>query len=285
MGKYRDIQVARGRWRGVVWVTLVVLFACPALARRILVLYRGGIPAYMAIVEAVAGLADEKVLTLDVKGDDQSPGLANRLRGFRPELVVAVGKAALKKSASLEFDAPVVFCMVLHPGEVLPKTLDRPYVGLGMFVDPREQVEIFVKAFEWAKTVGFIYTEEGSGELELKLKNELIARQIRVVETSVGDSRDALVALESLKERVNAYWLLPDRVVLTEPFLQRLMEVSFRYSQPVVTFSRKGVEAGADLALVFDERDVAMDVVRLVKSLNFSIKRMGYICYPCPDGN
>ena len=259
------------------WFVAVLLFVGwpgQAYAKKIAVLFRGDIPPYLAILESLEKRSGDRVLGLDViKNGAQSPGLGARIREFRPDVVVAVGRKALKTAVALKPGVPVMFCMVLYPWKILKDVEAGNFIGLGMYVDSKDQVDMFVKAFEWAKRVGFVRTEGCCNEVQKRLKQELSERGVKVVDMTVTDSRSALKALESLKDRVNAYWLLPDREVLTAPFMQRLMELSFRFSQPVISFSRKGVAAGADMALVFDEHDVARELNRVLDTLRLKGKK------------
>lgn len=243
----------------------LLVFTDTAPAKRIAVLYRGDILPCLAIVDALEQRPNDKILSLDIlKADKQSPGIDKRLHAFRPDFVVAVGKGALQTAARVGPRVPVVFGMVLNPLSVLKGKRNRLYVGVGMYVDPDRQAKMFVQSLPGAKRVGIIYTRKYSGDVARQFIHALSAKGVAVINTRVSDSRSALAALDGMKKRVDAYWLLPDRVVMTPEFMHRLMKISFRQSQPVISFSRKGVHSGACLAMVFNGQDLARALNRLL---------------------
>ena len=256
-----------------------------ALAKRVAVLYRGDIMPYLTIVDTLEQRPHDTIFSLDiVKAAKQSPGIDARLRAFHPDLVVAVGKGALRTASGIGSRVPVVFCMVLHPESVLKNTWNRLFVGVGMYVDPIRQVEAFKQSIPAIRRIGIIYTRKLSGDMADRFARAFFHSGLIAIKSPVLDARSALMALDDMKNRVDAYWLVPDRIVLTDAFMHRLMELSFRRSQPVAAFTRKAVHSGAGIAMVFNEQDVLRELNRLMDRFAHFSDALGVRVLPLSQG-
>ena len=135
-------------------VVLALLSSCSVFAKRIAVLYRGDIHPYKSIVKAVEARKDDSVMLLDISGElHMLDRMRAELTDFQPDVLVSVGSKALKIVRALHLAMPVLFCMVLNPRRFISNEIDTFFIGVGMYVDPGEQAEIFRKAFSKIKNL------------------------------------------------------------------------------------------------------------------------------------
>jgi putative ABC transport system substrate-binding protein len=118
------------------------------------------------------------------------------------------------------------------------------------------------------------------------MQNELLQEAkslgISIVSEAVQTEQDVPQALNAIKGRIDALWLLPDSTVLTENTLDFLMSTTLEAHIPVVGFSAGLVHSGALVAAYVHYGDIGKQAARLSQQLvgQTSPSRLGTIIPP-----
>ena len=193
------------------------------------------------------------VATYDMEGDFGRGAeiLAEIRTKVKPDLILAVGIWALQAIVRQGTDLPVVYAMVLNPPSVVGNKM-RNITGASINVPVERALRLFDQLGPSIRRVGVISNPSETGFLVRQANAIARAQGLRLVVREISSSKEAVPALEFLKEEgIDALWILPDATVLAPAVLQHMLLFSYRTKVPVVGLSERHAEMGALLSLSF----------------------------------
>lgn len=181
--------------------------------------------------------------------ETDGPDVLSEIRKRKPAIVLTIGADALELAKEIE--TPIVYTMVLNPQSIASKK--ENISGVSMEIPPGKQVDEFHKALPGIKRIGLVYdprkTPAGFVSAAIKAAE---SKGITLVAREVSSSRKVMSAVNSMKEGIDAFWMLPDSTVVTPETVEFLLMFSVENTIPILTFSEKYVELGALMSLSMD---------------------------------
>jgi len=167
-----------------------------------------------------------------------------------PDAVLAIGMDALNSVGKID-NLPIFYSMLT---ELMPEFAEKrkKYSGTSMDILPETNLSYMKRLFPKAKRVGIIYSRRNTGQFvneALAISNsigfELIARE-------VSSPARVPAVIESMKGKIDMFWMLPDTEVVTSETVDSILLFSFQNNIPVFSFSNKYVKMGAVASLSVD---------------------------------
>lgn len=193
-------------------------------------------------VRNVLGSGVKKLVLSELEGVD----IAKVVREERPDVIVAIGAEALARVRKIK-DTPIVYLMVLDPQNTL--TNGENITGVNLYVSPERQLTSLQGVVPHLKKVGLLYNPSLSGPLVRKAQTAARGLGIDLIAREVRSPREVLSMTGAMKGEVDAFWMLPDKTVVTAETAEFLLLFSLNNKIPILTFSDKYVEMGALMAL------------------------------------
>ena len=225
--------------------------ATPATAARVAVLMSARVEEYDEAVRGFRGAIPKEAVTVyDMDGDiergrKQLDEIDSKLK---PDLVFAVGIWALRAVVSRPPSAPVVYAMVLNPPSVISPDA-KNITGASLNVPVERQIWLFKQL--GAKRIGVVFNDAKTGYLVRRAQAVARDEGIELVTREVSSPKDAIGAIESFQDRVDALWLVPDETVLSQAVVQHMLLLSYRRKLPLLGVSSRHAEMGALFAMTF----------------------------------
>lgn len=219
-------------------------------SRNIVVIKSSDISPFNTVVAEFTRSCQCSVTEHNMAEDEGQVILAN-IRRTKPAAVFAIGADALTLVDGIT-DIPVIYSMVMNPGES-PKD-NR--IGISMEVTPEKQLEELLNVIPAKKRVGLVYDPRKTSHI---VKNAIKAANtmgIKLIAKEVYSPKKAIAAISSIKNEIDAIWLLPDPTVLTQETIEFLLFFSLENNIPILTFSEKHVRLGALMSLSPDPSEV-----------------------------
>jgi putative ABC transport system substrate-binding protein len=168
----------------------------------------------------------------------------------KPDLIFAVGIWALQAIVSQPTDIPVVYAMVLNAPSIVGGG-SRNITGATMNVPVEEPIRLLKQLGAQVKRIGVIFNRARTGYLVRRA--EIIARQegLQLVAREIASPKEAVAALESFQDGIDALWILPDETTLAPAVVQQMLLFSYRKKVPVLGLSERHAQMGALLSLSF----------------------------------
>jgi putative ABC transport system substrate-binding protein len=194
---------------------------------------------------------DDIIAEYDMEGDfKRGPKILDEIRSkTKPDLILAIGVWALEVVASHTMDVPVVYAMVVNPPSIVKAGAN--ITGASMNVPVEQSILLFKQLSPQVRRVGMLYSPAKTGYLVRDA--EAVAREhgIQLVAREVRSPKEAIPALETLQEGVDALWILPDETVLAPAVVQQMLLLSYRKKLPLLGLSEAQARMGALLSLSF----------------------------------
>ena len=175
--------------------------------------------------------------------------IMGKVRRNRPDLILAIGMDALNKLKTVK-DVPIVYVMVLNPRELIRD--GGNITGVSMNLAPERQFSMLREVLPHVRKIAIFFDPDKSGFYISRVHNAASLMGIDLVTKKVENSREAVAAVDTLKGKVDALWLLPDTTVVNPSTIDLLLLSSIANKIPVITFSEKYAEKGALLSLEVD---------------------------------
>ncbi len=244
---------------------MCILLSCPSIAAAhdVLVVQNYKAKPYEEVLRGFGKVSNARIRVLVIPELDGGD-VAAEVRRRRPDLIVAMGIEALRQVRQIK-EKPIVYAMVLQPETVLDG--ENNITGVSMVIPPEKQLADFRRVLPGLKRIGLIY--------QSRTMDKLVARTRRAAHRSGLDmevlkSSNAATfpsLLDSLKGKIDAYWMLPDNMTTTPQNMEYLILFSMQNGIPVFTFSEKYLRLGAFLSMEIDPFSIGEQTGRIAEKI------------------
>jgi putative ABC transport system substrate-binding protein len=179
-------------------------------------------------------------------------------------MILAVGVDALSKVKKIK-DIPIVYLMVPNPQSVISK--EENITGVNMNIPPEKQLGLLQEVLYQVKRVGLLYDPSKTGFFVEKALYSSEKLEIKLVLKEVHNPKDVPSMLDSMKDGIDAFWMLPDTTVITPETVEYLFLFSLENKIPVLTFSDKYLDMGAMISVGIDAFDIGRQAGEIAKEI------------------
>ncbi|MEJ2696222.1 MAG: ABC transporter substrate binding protein [Candidatus Sulfobium sp.] len=249
--------------RRISFLLILLIILCLAgrsWAYEAAVLKSADIGPYNEALEGFRSSCDCSVTTLTPDQD----AVTSQIYRLHPDVVVAIGMDALAKVRSVE-NLPVIYVMVPAP---LSDGEGRNISGVSMYISPAKYLDAMTRLFPGAKRIGLVYDPNNSDAYVKEAMREAAARGIELVAEKAETSGSVPSLMDSLKERIDIFWMLPEPGLLNSATVDYMLLFSFESKVPIFTFSKKYVDMGAAAALTVGSFDMGAQAGAISKRLH-----------------
>ena len=157
-----------------------------------------------------------------------------------PDAVLAIGMDALNSVGKLN-DLPIFYTMLT---ELMPEFADKrkKYSGSSMDILPETYLSYMKRLFPKAKRVGIIYSRRNAGQFVNEAFTISNSIGLEIIAREVSTPSRVPAVIESMKEKIDIFWMLPDPEVITSETVNAILLFSFQNNVPVFSFSNKYVK-------------------------------------------
>jgi putative ABC transport system substrate-binding protein len=246
------------------------------------------LPEYNTALEGFSEVMSKQGVTCEtviykLKGQLDPVEDIEKIRAFKPDLILTVGSRATSVILKNFQDTPVVFSMVLYPvASEFVSSIDKPgdnVTGAAVDVPIERQLRTLSKIVPNLKRVGVLYSPEETLPVIEEAKRIAKSMNIQLVAEQVNSESDVPRALKKLQEQgVDALWSVADGKVFTSPSTKYIIEQTVRSGLPFMGPYNGFVRAGALVALTADYRDngrqaaeIAIRILNGVKPANIPV--------------
>jgi putative ABC transport system substrate-binding protein len=209
--------------------------------------------------------AGAAVETVEAGGDaDRANAAVRKAEAEGAKLIFAVGTAATKAAIKAVPGLPVVSCLVLHAA--LFQSAGNA-TGVELEYPPEAQIDLVRRTLPRARTFGIMYNPAENQPLVDAAAAAAKRAGLRIEAAAVRTAQDVPAALNMFSRRVDALWVVPDRVVLSPPIAKNILLFSFRNSIPVIGPSSAWVKAGAYVGLDWDYAELGNQCGEMAKKV------------------
>ena len=233
----------------VLLISLTLLLSnSSASAAGLLVVQSFRIPPYDTAVQGFSSAIDRKITRL-VSSEMKEKDLLRKVRTERPDLILAIGLDALSK-VKHQRDVPIIHLMVPNSPSLHPEGAN--FTGIGMYVAPEKQLSSFHQLLPDINKIGILFDPAKSGAFVRKARASASAMGIELIAREVHTAKDATSALEGIRARIQALWIVPDSTVINPGTAELLLLSALESRIPVLAFSEQYAGKGALLSLELD---------------------------------
>lgn len=259
----------------LIFLHLALICGFAEASNDVLAIQSFGVKPYEDALEGFENTCNCSVRKIVVSESNES-AILRRIDRKNPDLLLTIGIDALSSIKNIK-DIPIIYLMIPNPHSILSG--EKNITGISMNIPPGKQLEIFRKALPDIKKIGILLDPNNSGFFIKKAQNEAGKMNFELIVREIDSSKKAPSALISMKEEIDAIWMLPDITVFSsEETIEFLFIFAFENKIPVFTFSKKFLELGALISLSIDPFDLgkqcgelANEVIKGKKISNFSV--------------
>lgn len=186
------------------------------------------------------------------------------IRRIKPDMILVFGVEALSKVKKIK-DVPIVYLMVVNPPNTISK--QENITGVSMNISPEKQLSLLREVLHEVKRVGLLYDPSKTGYLMEKARHSAESLGIKLVIQEVHNPKEVPSTLDSMRDGIDAFWMLPDTTVVTPETVESLFLFSLENRIPVLTFSDKYLELGAMISVGIDAFDIGRQAGEMAKEI------------------
>ena len=242
---------------------LPLIQVAPAAALDVVVVKSADIKPYNDAVEGFKASCNCSVEELNA-AETEPKDLARQVRKLDPDAVLAVGFDALKNLQSIK-DLPIVYTMV--PTITSSISAQKNISGVNMNISPEAYINAMTAVFGNLKRIGLVYNQHNMEHFATEAARIAEAKDMVIISKKANTPSDVPQLIDSMKDKIDLFWMLPDTTVVNSVAVDYLLLFSFQNRVPVFTFSRKFVEMGSLFALSIDPHDMGMQAGEVMKTL------------------
>ena len=245
---------------------LLILILPPSIAdakQRIVVVQGFEIKPYEEALKGFQSVCNVETKTI-VISEQEGTEIIKSIRRIKPDMILVVGVDALSKVKMIK-DIPIVYLMVLNPPSPISK--QENITGVSMNIPPEKQLGLLQEVLYQVKRVGLLYDPSKTGFLVEKALYSSKKLGIKLIVKEVHNPKDVPSMLDSMKDGIDAFWMLPDTTVITPETVEYLLLFSLENKIPVLTFSDKYLDLGAMISVGIDAFDIGRQAGEIAKEI------------------
>jgi putative ABC transport system substrate-binding protein len=260
----------------ILCATLLVMASVrPGLAHEVLIVQSSAIGAYQEAVsgfdqafgstsmEGIASIQASQALILDPAAADSIHTVTRKYQDLQPNLIVAVGTAALE--AVKDLPGPIIYLMVPNPEAVAGKRTN--ITGIRMATGPKQQLAAIKAAFPSAKKIGLLHNPATAGNFPSLARKAAEGLGLTLVDAPAANDREASILIPQMAGRIDALLLTPDPTLISEPLLSALTLVSLEKKIPLIAFAPKYLKQGAAMVVFTSPEQLGRQAADMAKRL------------------
>jgi len=219
------------------------------------VVFSSDIEPYRQSYDGFKEFFDEKKVTLRVLKHnlerDNIETIYSAVKAEKPDLIFAVGTKALQSAQANITDTPVVFSMVLNPGQITAPNIS----GVSLDIPAEAKLRTLKKIFPDKKSIGLIYSPQ-SETLYKDIKQTCSELEYRLVSKKISSKTEFPDVLGSISPQIDCFMMTPDTDIYYPKLVEYLLRESLKENIPVIGLSSNYVKAGALIAFDCDYQDI-----------------------------
>jgi len=256
------------------WVCALALAASASAARAhaadVAVVKSSEVAAWRPAIDALRRAASSHTVTeYDLRNDRATAdGVLAGLRG-KSFIVVALGPLAAQLVHTNLPEAPLVFAMVQEPAK-LGLVPGPGITGVAFTIPVKNQIAAFRMVNPKGVRIGVIYKDDNTGRLVEEAEKAAGLLRVALVAKPIGSEREVPPALRALlagDAAVDALWIPPDPLLLTDETRRFLMAEMLKSGRPVYASSSALVAEGALVSNAPDVASIGDQIGELVNRL------------------
>ena len=178
--------------------------------------------------------------------------------------VLAIGMDALNLARSVR-DVPVIYAMV--PQSQVLSAGQKPLSGVSMYISPDRYIGSVLDVFHGTKRIGVIYDPNNREAYMNEALQSAQGRGVELVIRKASRPSDIPALIDSMKDKIDVFWMLPDTTVVNPETVKYLLLFSFQNKVPIFTFSKKYVEMGCTAGLYTAPFDIGVQAGEIARKL------------------
>jgi len=237
----------------LVLIFLLLSFTCAEADRKtVLIIQSTGIRPFSEAVEGFRSVSNRETREL-ILSEAEGLNIFREIRAVKPDLIFAVGAEALLNLKAIK-DVPIVYAMISNP-DSLP--LSGPNItGVSMNIAPEKQLSLLRDTFPGFRRIGLLYNPDKSGQFVRKALLASRETPLKIVAREIQNPKEVPLQINSLKDKIDIFWMISDPTVFTPEITEYLLLFSFENKIPVLTFSERYLSMGAVLSFSIDAKDI-----------------------------
>ena len=250
----------------VLAVIFLLYNTSPLSAEEIVVVKSSDIKPYNDALEGFKRTCRCTVRELNLPETEQK-NIQEKILEMGPDAVLAIGMDALNNVSKID-NLPIFYTMLT---ELMPEFADKrkKYSGTNMDILPETYLSYMARLFPKARRIGIIYSKRNTGQFvseALAISNSM---GFEIITREVSTPARVPAVIESMKGKIDMFWMLPDTDVITSETVDYILLFSFQNNVPIFSFSNKYVKMGALASLSIDPVALGAQTGALVaKELN-----------------
>jgi putative ABC transport system substrate-binding protein len=233
-------------------VLLAIICCTSAWAYEIAVIKSVNIKPYDEAERGFESICKANIREFVISESNGSEMLKNIYR-IKPDLILAIGIDALSQIKRIK-DIPIIYAMVSNPHSMLSG--EKNITGVSMDIPAEKQLSTLLKVSPDIKRIGIVYDPGKTIHLFKKARTAATTFGITLIQKAVHSPKEVPSAINDMKGKIDAFWLLPDTTVVTQESVEYLLLFSFENGIATLAFSDKYVEIGLLMALNIDAIDI-----------------------------
>jgi hypothetical protein len=165
--------------------------------------------------------------------------------------------------------------MVFNPSNIIG-TRAKNVTGASMNVSVDKTFKLLKQLGPKLQRVGVVYNPAKTGYLVEQAKRAIRETGIQLISRQIQSSREAIKAVESLQDKIDALWILPDETILASEVTRYMLLFSYRNKVPLLGLSERQTEMGALLSLSHgSNKDIGRQAGEMANSILSGTKPAG----------
>ncbi len=230
----------------------ILILAAPVLASQVVaaevaILKSQEVAAWRPAIDALRrATASHSLTEYDLRGDRvEGERILGGLKG-KPVVLVALGPLAAQLARSVLPESPLVFAIVQDPVKL--GLTGTNVTGVSFSIPIRNQLAAFRMVHPNGVRIGVIYNEENTGRLVQEAQKAAGLVRLQLQAKPIASDKEipqALRALLSGEEAVDALWMPPEPLIMADEARRFLLTETLKAGKPVYGFSATLVNEGA----------------------------------------
>lgn len=177
----------------------------------------------------------------------ESNKIYEKVKRINPDVIFTIGTNATELIKKRFPGIPIVFCLVLHPGEKISSNIT------GVLIDIQATIKLATikKILPGIKKIGIFYSEETLDKYE-DISNSNKQFNFKLLADEIKSDKDMIESIKNISTKIDCFLIIPDSKIYFLKSIENLFLEGLRNNFPVIGLSSSFTKAGALFSLECD---------------------------------
>ncbi len=254
--------------RFLLFVVVAFTFSSYVYSQNVAIVFSEKLKVYEEIIEGFKEKVNLPIKEFFIEDDSKKiDEIVSQIKSLKPSVIFSIGLRSTKIVKEKLPEIPLVFSFVVNPHRF--GLAGENICGIRLEINPFDTLQMLKELKPTAKNIGVIYDPRRTENFVEEAKRAAEKLNLNILAQRAYKVSDVPSGLDSLKGKIDAFWIIYDPVIANNMVLKKLLLFTLSNKLPLICPAKVFVKKGGLFALDADFKKLGVQAAEIVHKIVF----------------